>query len=908
MRRTMLLLRVLGFGFALGVFTTSVLAQGESLDDLLNDLGGTPEVPAAPPAAPGDSLDDLLSGVGVDPAPPPSPPATPDPLDDLLGTPSVDPIPAPTVDPIPAVDPIPSVDPVPAPVDPLPPPIDPIPAPVDPAPIFPTDPAPINPGVGVDPNLPVAQTIPVDSPSTFPSTGTTFPSTGTTFPSSGGSDLPMAQTFPVDSPSVQVFPSTPAEPSIPMAETFPVPAPAPAPVFPAPIDPGPAPEVFPPIDPVPVDPAPEVFPPIDPAPAVDPLFPEIPSPEPENIDDILGEGGFGDPDMGDGGGDGGLDDLVPPEPADGGGDEVKVGEEEVEQGPMTQAEQAERDRLREILERREKFEQAKKDYKFAIELYGNNSYERAIEYYNIVIESIPDVEQAEFYKKNARQGIADCYLEMAKDLFNDREQRVDVGPEIDTLLGNALAQVKDHSGSLELQKASDEWMKRVEGENLVEKKYFNVRGKRVGELINKGKELYRNRDYDNAEVIFENILFYDRYNKDALVFLEKIGERRYETWSLRRRAEYNDKMAEVRESWLKPDSAGGRVAAAPTEPIQTEEDEEESDKVLDTMDRILIPELNFKDATIYDVVSFLVETSRERDTEKDPDGVGVGVDIIVDLNNAGSAAAAPAAPAAPTDDFFGGGGGFDAGAGAPPADDFFGGGGDTGFAEPSSGGSAAGVPKVSITLRRVSLRDALDFISDITGLKYIVKNGVVVLRPKDAVDEVVTRFYPVDPQVFAETISPAGGGGGADPFGGGGDPFGGGGADPFGGGAPAGGAPGGDPFGQDVGIFFGRLGVPTPPGTSIVYQPRLGQIVVVNSVENHQIFEKILKQINKPPVQVEIESRFVEVLRGSKSIKTTPASPKPCVSSTSTAPPVRSSPTPRPPVPTVRSMWATFSV
>jgi len=866
----MLSLRVLGFGIALGLtlgVSTSAYAQDDSLDDLLNDLSGSPEVPVAP-AALGESLDDLLSGVGTDPVPPPTPPSapSPNPLDDLLGTldepvvdpaPAIEPIPAP-VDPTPMpIEPIPApIEPIPAPIEPIPAPIEPIPAPIEPIPA-PVDPSPFDGGGTIDPSLPIAPTIPT-IPAVPADSGTEnfFPGNA----GGGSPDLPMAETFPADSPSINPAPAFPAEPSLPMAQTFPVPddpVVVPAPVFSP--EPTPAPELTP-------EPA---FPPVDSG--FDAGFPEVPSAEPESIDDLLGEDmGLGDPDLGDPGfgepdpsaGAPNLEDMFPDEAGEGEGEgeaAVTVGQETVDEGPVSQADQIERDRLREILERREKFEQAKKDYKFAIELYGNNNYDRAIQYYQTVIESIPDVEQAEFYKKNARQGIADCYLEQAKDLFNNREQEVDVGEDIDKLIGNALAAVKDHPGSLQLQKASDDWMRRVEGENLVEKKYFNVRGKRVDELINKGKELYRNRDYDNAEVIFENILFYDRYNKDALVFLEKIGERRYEMWSLRRRAEYNDKMAEVRESWLKPDGAGGRIVVPPTEPVQTEEDEEEGVKVLDTMDRIIIPELNFKDATIYDVVSFLVETTRERDTEKDSDGVGVGVDIIVDLNNAGSVQP-QAAPAAPADNFFGDGGdGF--GAGAPPADNFFGGADDGGFADTSSSGAAANVPKVSITLRRVSLRDALDFISDITGLKYIVKNGVVVLRPKNAVDEVVTRFYPVDPQVFAETISPAGGGGGGDPFGGGGaDPFGGG-ADPFGGGAPAGGAAGGDPFGQDVGTFFGRLGVPTPPGTSIVYQPRLGQIVVVNSIENHQIFEKILKQINKPPVQVEIESRFVEVLQ-----------------------------------------------
>ena len=306
------------------------------------------------------------------------------------------------------------------------------------------------------------------------------------------------------------------------------------------------------------------------------------------------------------------------------------------------------------------------------------------------------------------------------------------------------------------------------------------------------------------------------------------------------------------------------------------------------MERILIPELSFKDADIYDVINFLIETSRARDKREDPEtGEGLGVNIILDLNQgAGGGGTTTTTPPAPppnefffrdglqgggNDDFFGapagepaGGGVDDFGFGAPGGGGPGFGGGDQGFGAPGGGGgSGSGVKPVTINLRRVSLKDALDFICDITELKYIVKRGTVVLRPKDAIDETVTRFYPVDPNVFAETIGPAAGGGGF----GGGDPFGGGAPDPFAQpdpfGAPApGGGGGGGALGDDVAPFFTNLGVPFPqPGTSATYQPRLGKIVVVNSPDNHRIFQRILDEINTPPVQVEIETRFVEVLQ-----------------------------------------------
>jgi len=63
----------------------------------------------------------------------------------------------------------------------------------------------------------------------------------------------------------------------------------------------------------------------------------------------------------------------------------------------------------------------------------------------------------------------------------------------------------------------------------------------------------------------------------------------------------------------------------------------------------------------------------------------------------------------------------------------------------------------------------------------------------------------------------------------------------------------------DVRQFFLVAGVPFPSGSSITYNVPTSQIVHRNTSENHAIFERLLKSIDKPPTQVEIEARFVEI-------------------------------------------------
>jgi len=64
---------------------------------------------------------------------------------------------------------------------------------------------------------------------------------------------------------------------------------------------------------------------------------------------------------------------------------------------------------------------------------------------------------------------------------------------------------------------------------------------------------------------------------------------------------------------------------------------------------------------------------------------------------------------------------------------------------------------------------------------------------------------------------------------------------------------------SDVKEFFIKAGVPFPVGTSITYNPSISQLIVANTPENLEIFERILSQLNVVPNQVEIEARFVEV-------------------------------------------------
>lgn len=165
-------------------------------------------------------------------------------------------------------------------------------------------------------------------------------------------------------------------------------------------------------------------------------------------------------------------------------------------------------------------------------------------------------------------------------------------------------------------------------------------------------------------------------------------------------------------------------AASPLEPT--------GKLLIQKMERLVIPEINFENATLGDVLNFLTEVSRERD----PRGLGIN---LVDGTQAARRApvAVGAKPAAPE------------GAAEPQDNWFF---GDEDQRKPKAA-ARQDVPRVTLNLRRVTMRDALDLLTDVTDTEWFVKKNVVVIRPKGVVrGNVQTRMYPVNDQAMLQEI------------------------------------------------------------------------------------------------------------------------------------------------------------
>lgn len=337
-------------------------------------------------------------------------------------------------------------------------------------------------------------------------------------------------------------------------------------------------------------------------------------------------------------------------------------------------------------------------------------------------------------------------------------------------------------------------------------------------LYKEARQWYSLRDYNRAASLFEKMLEIDPYNRPAIRYLNKLGRDKYKLATLEYEARRENMVASVRRAWSPPnrqsieipeDAEGqGAVSTKPRASVITEK-----------MKSIVIPKLEFRQANIADVANYLVEASIAADPQ------GEGVNII--LNVGGSAAVPTKASAPAASDGFG-------------DDDWGSDFSDYGSSSAMSSEGDSGIPPITLNLRNITMADAIQFITEVAQLKYRVEDSAVIITRKDApTGNIITRMYSVQPSFINVIQEPN------ESMDNGGDFV---------------------SMGQDVSLkrgdvkeFFENAGVQFPTGASITYNPTISQLIVANTAENLEAFERILQQINIVPNQVEIEARFIEV-------------------------------------------------
>ena len=331
---------------------------------------------------------------------------------------------------------------------------------------------------------------------------------------------------------------------------------------------------------------------------------------------------------------------------------------------------------------------------------------------------------------------------------------------------------------------------------------FLEKRNQIKKLFREGKILLGSGQFDEAERRFQQILLLDPYNDDAHTFLEKLNTARLGFAEQAGDKSRMERLWDVSREWVQP--IGSRVE--PPRPSLTTPVQAESVALARTkekLNRIILPEVSFRDATITDVIKLFVDESRRLD-----EPTKEGVNFVLQTEQIG--------------------------------------------------GTNVLARLVSLNLHNIPLIEALRYATSGAGLEFrIERNAVIVGMGLAQAGQMITRPYPVSGEAFRTTLigntgTATGGGGG----GGGGGSGGGVGT------MTRMGGEGGATTLRDVRRFFEDAGVPFPAGSSLVYNERSSVIIIRNTTENLETFERVLASINVVPMQVEVEAKFVDISQG----------------------------------------------
>src|SRR5947209_5424237 len=284
---------------------------------------------------------------------------------------------------------------------------------------------------------------------------------------------------------------------------------------------------------------------------------------------------------------------------------------------------------------------------------------------------------------------------------------------------------------------------------------FSERVERVKELLAEADSFYQSGRYDLAMKRYDQVLCLDPYNTAARRGQEKINNTRY----LYGEEAYNETrsrhMWKVEEAWQQPVRKYG-VIGAPAG-VGRQRELGGTAAMTHKLNTIIIPHIEFRDATIREAIDVLREQAAENDTG--PEGQR-GVNIVLRLVPLGQIAPpsipvqpAPAGTGTPVP---GGGGAPPAGpaAGAPPA------GQGTAPGQTGPGGTPLVVPaagpsnaRITVTLDNVPLGEALRYIANQAALKVKVEPYAVSVIPlTEQTNELITKRYHVPPEFFGEPL------------------------------------------------------------------------------------------------------------------------------------------------------------
>lgn len=462
----------------------------------------------------------------------------------------------------------------------------------------------------------------------------------------------------------------------------------------------------------------------------------------------------------------------------------------------------------------------------------DKDYEKATAYYKQACDIIPNAPNSHWLYSSALHGFCKASVKLA-------EQRITEGRYADA--ESTLRIVLDERYDPRCRDAII-ILSRLEQPDYYNKTIgpkFRANVEQVKTWFIEAQGFYDTGRFLLAKKRCEQILNVDSTNIAARQFEEKI-DRALSDFGV---ASYNetraDAISQVDRAWARP----VRRFNAPTEiVVENARPEASTERIRRKLERIIIPKLEFREATIREAIEFLKKKSVELD-DFSPAGEK-GVNIVLKLEGGGGGggggggapAAAPAIPGIP---------GLEAAPAAPAA--------------PAAAAAAAPLvnpadARITVSLTNIPLIEALKYVTGLANLKYKVEPYAVSIVPVTENTEVlITKEWKIPPDLIPRT--PGAGGAGASALA---APVAGAGAGKAATDATLGGT--GIADRESAKNWLIANGVNFTGNASAIYIVKSSRLIVRNTQDQLDLVDTIVAQgPGTGPVQVEIESKFVEI-------------------------------------------------
>ena len=361
---------------------------------------------------------------------------------------------------------------------------------------------------------------------------------------------------------------------------------------------------------------------------------------------------------------------------------------------------------------------------------------------------------------------------------------------------------------------------------------FHAKIEQVKNLLVQAQGYYDSAQYQKAMDAYDQVLAIDPTNAAAREGQIQVDKARSDFAGKAYEETRARMLWKVADGWKQPIRKFGMKGSTV---IGTNQPTGNTAAIQNKLNTIIIPKVEFKDATVREAIDFLKIKSRELDI-READPARRGVNIVLQLENPlGGAAPAPAAPA-------------DANAPAIP-------GLDAGVAPAGGAAAPAAGPainpseaRITLSLNNVPMAEVLRYITTLAGLKVKIDPYAVAVVPLTVVVEtLITKEYKVPPGTFTTS---SGGSTTGTP------------TPAIASAASAGGIGGASNLAARVSAkdYFTNLGVQFPPGSAANFIPTSSRLIVKNTQEQIDLIDTLVEALNGAvPSQVDIEEKFVEI-------------------------------------------------